>query len=95
MKSETSQWTDETVPYICWDRGWSVGEIARRLSNSEGEKRHRLMAWLMRELKTGEVWYFLRPDEVYRDFQSIQRWLGSARELWVYLFRTWHELGKF
>jgi hypothetical protein len=47
MKSETRQWTDETVPNICWDRGWSVGGIAQRLKDAEGEDRHRLMAWLM------------------------------------------------
>ena len=87
-------WDDDVVPYICWDRSWTVGEIKTRLRDAEDVERHRLMAWLMRELKPSEVWYFLTPSQVYEQFDYIQRWLGPAREGWAYLLRTWHEMGR-
>lgn len=94
MNHMAEKWRDDDIPYICWDRTWTVAEIRRRLRCATGIERYRLMAWLMRELKTVEVWYFLTPSEVYQDFDEIKQWLGPSKELWVYLFRTWHELGK-
>ena len=94
MNPTSSTWTDDTVPYICWDRPWTVADIRHRLATSEGTERHRLMAWLMRELKTTEVWFFLDPVEIQREFDGVSRWLGAARPLWTYLLKTWHELGK-
>ncbi len=94
MTTETSKWVDSTVPYICWDRNWTVADIRSRLRSAEGVTRYRIMAWLMRELKTQEVWFFLKPADVHRDFDDISRWLGPARPLWEHLFRMWHELGK-
>jgi hypothetical protein len=61
---------------------------------SDKTERHRVAAWLMRELKTSEVWFFLNPQEVYQEFEGIKKWLGPARPLWEFLFRSWHELGK-
>jgi len=92
--TDAYNWSDSTIPYICWDRNWTVGDIRQRLRSEKGVARHRLMAWLMRELKTTEVWVFLKPEEVNRDFDKISRWLGPAKPLWEHLFRMWHELGK-
>jgi len=94
MKNETDKWTDDTIPYICWDRQWTVADIRHRLASMQGVERHRIMAWLMRELKTSEVWYFLKPTEIQREFEGISRWLGPSRPLWTYLLGIWHELGK-
>ena len=94
MQNETSRWSDDTVPYICWDRKWTVAEIRNRLRLAEGVESYRLKAWLMRELKTTEVWFFLKPADIDREFASIKPWLGEARRLWEHLFRMWHELGK-
>ena len=69
------EWSDDTVPFICWDRQWTVADIQRRLKCAQGVARHRLMAWLMRELKTSEVWAFLQPTEIQREFEGISRWL--------------------
>ena len=75
MDHEKHKWTDDTVPYICWDRQWTVADIQRRLKCAQGVARHRLMAWLMRELKTSEVWAFLQPTEIQRELEGISRWL--------------------
>ena len=52
------------------------------------------MAWLLRELKTQEVWHFLTPTEINNEFDQISRWLGPAKPLWEHLLRMWNELGK-
>ncbi len=90
----TTNWSDDTIPYICWDRDWTVADIRERLHLAQGVERYRLMAWLMRELKTPEVWYFLSLSEIRDEFSQISRWLGPAEPLWVYLLRKWNELGK-
>ncbi|HMP73796.1 MAG TPA: hypothetical protein PKE55_11095 [Kiritimatiellia bacterium] len=92
--SSPIEWTEQAVPYICWDRNWTVGDIKQRLTDAQGSSRHQLMAWLMRELKTSEVWYFLKPTEIYQEFDHIKRWLGPAESRWTFLLKTWHELGK-
>ena len=49
-------WPDDYIPYICWDRHWTVGEIRRRLQLEDSDEKFRVLAWLMRELKPSEVW---------------------------------------
>jgi hypothetical protein len=87
-------WPDDHIPYICWDRRWTVGEIRRRLQVQDNGERFRVMAWLMRELKTSEVWSFVTPAVVYANFSEIKPWLGASKGFWEYILGTWHELGK-
>lgn len=82
------------MPYICWDRNWTVGEIRRRLQTQDSSERFRVLAWLMRELKPGEVWAFVTPGQVYQDFASLAPFLGKTKSFWQYLLGKWHELGK-
>ncbi len=91
---KTDPWADNAVPYICWDRQWTVADIRGRLRAAKDAERHRLMAWLMRELKTTEVWNFLTPGDIQREFEGIRPWLGPARPLWEHLLGMWHEMGR-
>lgn len=52
------------------------------------------MAWLMRELKTDEVWQFISPKAIQENFVGIKPYLGPAAGLWEYLLGVWHELGR-
>lgn len=94
MNEAVDTWKDETIPYICWDRRWTVADIRNRLAAAHGVERHRLMAWLMRELKTSEVWFFMKPADIAREFDGISRWLGPSRPRWVHLLEMWRDLGK-
>jgi len=94
MKTQNENWSEDSVPYICWDRSWTVGEIRKRLQAEDSTERGRVLAWLMRELKPGEVWLFVTPAQVYQDFASVAPLLGKTRQFWQYLLGTWHELGK-
>ena len=91
---QSGSWSDDDIPYICWDRRWTVGEIRKRLHVHDSDERFRVLAWLMRELKPSEVWYFTSPQAVYAQFDALKPWLGKTRSFWEYLLGTWHELGK-
>jgi len=93
-KNSLAIWPDDHVPYICWDRHWTVGEIRRRLADQATGEKFRVLAWLMRELKPSEVWLFTSPRVVYTQFDDIKPWLGRSRNFWAYILGTWHELGK-
>lgn len=93
-ESRLGVWPDEHIPYICWDRHWTVGDIRRRLDAQDTGERFRVLAWLMRELKPSEVWFFITPSVVYSQFDAVKPWLGESRRFWEYLLETWHELGK-
>jgi hypothetical protein len=92
--SINARWSDDQIPYICWDRRWTVGEIRQRLQIQDSDEPLRVLAWLMRELKPSEVWYFTSPQAVYSQFDALKPWLGKTRSFWEYLLGTWHELGK-
>ena len=94
-KSQNVGWSEDHIPYICWDRKWTVGDIRRRLQAEDSNERFRIMAWLMRELKPSEVWFFLSPAQVYKDLPAIEPFLATSKSFWQYLLGTWHELGKF
>ena len=86
--------SDNEIPYFCWDRPWSVGEIRGRLAGIEWPDKSDLAAWIMREAKFEDVWDFLTPEEVGSHISLLLPKLGRNRELWEYIVRTWYELGK-
>lgn len=94
MKLQNENWSEDHVPYICWDRNWTVGDIRRRLQAQDSAERFHILAWLMRELKPGEVWRFVEPALVFQNFASIEPFLGKSKSFWEYILGTWHELGK-
>lgn len=85
---------DNDIPYFCWDRSWSVGEIRRRLASLEWPEKADLAAWIMREAAFADVWTFLSPEEIGAHMGLLAPLLGRRRELWEHMVRTWHELGK-
>lgn len=87
-------WSDDHVPYICWDRNWTVGDIRGRLAGLGWPEKADLAAWIMREAKFQDVWVFLTPEEVGSHISLLLPKLGRRRELWEYIVRTWYDLGK-
>ena len=82
------------IPYFCWDRPWTAGEIRRRLASAEGIERDRLIAWIMREAAFRDVWQFVSPREVDDALPRILPQLGRWKEFWQHILGTWHELGR-
>lgn len=81
-------------PSFCWDRGWTKTELIERLRTADEPERDRLMAWILREALTAEVWEYVTPKEVDARLERLLPRLGRKREFWRYLFGKWHELGK-
>ncbi len=86
--------SDHEIPYFCWDRSWSVGEIRGRLSGQAWPEKADLAAWIMREAKFEDVWTYLTPEEVGSHISALVPMLGRRRELWEYIVRTWYDMGK-
>jgi hypothetical protein len=86
--------SDDSIPTFCWDRQWNSGEIRRRLRETEGFEKLRLIAWIMREGTFNEIWNFLKPSEVSPILKDILPLLGKKRDYWSYTFDVWRRLGK-
>jgi len=85
---------DDQIPYFCWDRKLTVKNIHQKLKELTGIKRILFSAWVMREAAFRDVWVFLTPREVWRDFSELKRFPGRKMAFWEYIMGKWHELGK-
>jgi hypothetical protein len=94
ISAEKHRLSDSDIPYFCWDRPWSVGEIKKKLASQEWPEKSDLVAWIMREAAFADVWLFLTPQEVDSHLKVLAPLLGRRRELWEYIVKAWHELGK-
>jgi hypothetical protein len=45
------------------------------------------MGALLREANTRDVWVFVTPEDVRRDWQHLTRHLGRTRAMWAWLLR--------
>jgi hypothetical protein len=93
-KAANHGFSEQEIPYFCWDRPWTVREIRERLQAAEGMERDKLAAWIMREAAFRDVWQFLSPAEVRELFPRVMLQLGRWKEFWQYILGTWRELGK-
>jgi hypothetical protein len=91
---KTPIFNDQDVPYFCWDRKLTAGEIRSQLRTAVGLDWVRLASWLMREAATADVWAFMTPSEVKAHFHELAPFLHRKRGFWTYLIGTWHELGR-
>jgi hypothetical protein len=81
---------EDERPYFLWDEDLSVAGFRRALAEAGRAERHRLIGKLMREARDPDVWLFVTPQEVWREFESIERFLGRRRAFWTYLLNAWH-----
>jgi hypothetical protein len=86
--------SDHEIPYFCWDRPLTVGEIKQKLRTTSGTEHERLVAWILREAAFDDVWQFVSPSEVSAVLPHIEPFLGRKREFWNYIIREWHALEK-
>jgi hypothetical protein len=92
MKSiNQSKFSEESIPYFCWDRNWTVAEIKKRLHE---EERINILSWILREAKLADVWYFTSPQQILSCFDDLKLRLGRKRKFWEYILNEWQKLGK-
>ena len=85
---------ENEIPYFCWDRPWTVGDVRKRLAALAWPEKADLVAWIMREAAFADVWQFVSPAEVGAHLDILTPMLGRRRELWEYIVRTWRDMGK-
>lgn len=84
---------DLSVPYFLWDRGVTVGELRSILADASHPQRIDLLRVLLREARPDEVWSFVTPAVVVREWKLISPGLGRRRDFWKWLLGAWREHG--
>ncbi len=84
-----------SMPYFLWDEPMTVEELKRKLASSSDEERVRLLGKILREARDTDVWKFTTPQEVWKNWAEIQKYLGRRREFWEFLFEFWEKEGFF
>jgi hypothetical protein len=79
---------------FAWDRPETAATLRAKLAAGPSPEWLRTAAWLMREARTDQVWQFLTLRQVADSFPQLRPLLGRRRELWEYLLRSAHELGR-
>jgi hypothetical protein len=78
--------TDERHrPYFLWWTDATVGELREYLRSNDAERRAYWLGALLREANTRDVWLFVTPEDIRRDWPRLQRHLGRSREMWAFL----------
>jgi hypothetical protein len=84
---------DEARPYFLWDEETTIREFRHALATAPADERLRLIGKLMREARDTDVWRFVVPAQVWRDFDRIRPYLGRRRAFWEYLLAGWQRDG--
>jgi len=84
---------DEAVPYFLWDRQVTVGELRTVLSDGSHPQRMPLLRALVREARPDDVWSFVTPELVAREWDDIKPGLGRRRAFWEWLLGAWRDHG--
>lgn len=84
---------DDEVPYFFWDRDVTVSQLRAVLAHSGAPRRLELMAHLLREARTDEVWAFVSPQDVAAEWSELAPRLGRRRPFWAWLLEEWRALG--
>lgn len=72
-------------PYFLWWTDATVGDLISYLQDPDPAVRAYWMGALLREANTRDVWAFVSPEEIRRDWPHLLRHLGRAREMWAWL----------
>lgn len=76
-------------PYFLWDVDMTEAELRERLADADLERRAYWMGKLMRQAKPEDVFLFLEPDAIARDWTALARFLGRTRPFWLWLLGKW------
>lgn len=85
--------TPSSIPYFLWDEPLTVAELKQKLSSASVEERNRLLGKILREARDTDVWKFTTPQEVWRNWDGLEKHLGRRREFWKFLCSFWDKEG--
>ena len=76
-------------PYFLWDMETTLDEFRTMLAGEDRAVRAYLIAKLMRQAKPDDVFQFVTPEEIRRDWPGIERHLGRSHEFWTWILGEW------
>lgn len=76
---------DDVRPYFLWWTDATTGDLRRQLQSPDPAVRGYWMAALLREANSRDVWLFVQPDAIRRDWEFLARHLGRGRVMWAWL----------
>ncbi len=68
-----------------WDRRLTVAELEAVLARPDHPEFVDLLALTLRQARPEEVWRFIRPEQVAREFARVESRLGRRRAFWRWL----------
>jgi len=74
-----------TRPYFLWWTDATVADLLRHLASTDAAERAYWTAALLREANTRDVWQFVSPEAVRRQWPLLLRHLGRSRSMWAFL----------
>ncbi|MDA2930918.1 hypothetical protein MYX84_13405 [Acidobacteria bacterium AH-259-O06] len=80
-------------PYFLWDELLTVDELERFLRGENTEKRLLYIARILREARFEDVWKLISVEDVVRNWNQLQPWLGHKQAFWEFLLRKWRRHG--
>jgi len=81
-------------PYFLWDCDLTLDEFRRGLQDADIEIRAYLVGKLMRQAKPDDVFTFVSPRTIRELWPRLQRYLGSTRAFWTWIFDAWEKQGR-
>ena len=72
-------------PYFLWWTDATVADLRKHLADPSPEVRSYWMGAILREANSRDVWLFVSPADIRRDWQHLLRHLGRSREMWSFL----------
>lgn len=84
---------DDEVPYFCWDRQVTRGELRRIVADRAHPEHFPMLGLLLREARPDEVWSYVDPETVARALPEVTRFLGRRAAFWRWLLDGRRTLG--
>ena len=79
-------------PYFLWDADMTLQRFEELLRSGTRAERLYLLAKVMRQAKPDDVLTFVCPEEIAAAWPDLQSDLGTTRQFWHWLLRTWRLL---
>lgn len=81
----------DAVPYFLWDVGLTIGEARTVLAGHRTSARDELVARILREANSRDVWILLDWPTIEEAWPRIERRLGRARGVWTMMLERHRE----
>jgi hypothetical protein len=80
-------------PYFLWDLDMDLATFRTRLSDTDPAIRGYFLGKLLRQARPDDVFAFVSPEEIVRNWSFLERHLGKTKAFWSWLLEEWEALG--